>query len=233
MKKTLIFDTGPIISLTLNNLLWILKPLKDKFEGDFVITKSVKRELVDNPLKTKKFKLEAMQTTNYIKNNYLKVHISGKIKKIAEQLIDLANNSFYTRGKPIQIVQYAEIESLALAQILKASLVIDERTTRKMIEAPEDLLKLLEKKLHSGVSKNETNLKKFKNLVKDVKVIRSTELVYAAFKLGILDPYLAKKTIKEKKELLDAALWALKLRGCAIRENEILEIIKDEFALKT
>ena len=59
--KSLIFDAGPIISLATNNLLWILEPLKNKFDGKFYLTDAVKRELVDRPLETKKFKFEAIQ----------------------------------------------------------------------------------------------------------------------------------------------------------------------------
>ena len=60
--KALVFDSGPIINLALNNMLWILKPLKEKFKGDFYITESVKRECIDRPLTSKKFKYEALET---------------------------------------------------------------------------------------------------------------------------------------------------------------------------
>ena len=36
-KKALIFDSGAIITLALNNLLYILKPLKKEFGGEFYI----------------------------------------------------------------------------------------------------------------------------------------------------------------------------------------------------
>ena len=57
--KSIVFDTGPIISLTLNNLLWIIEPLHDRFGGEFYITKAVYKELIDRPLSTKKYKFEA------------------------------------------------------------------------------------------------------------------------------------------------------------------------------
>ena len=42
--RSIIFDTGPIISLVTNNMLWLLEPLKKQFKGEFYITKSVKKE---------------------------------------------------------------------------------------------------------------------------------------------------------------------------------------------
>ena len=54
--KSLVFDAGPIISLTMNNLLWLLDPLKVNFKGEFYIPMAVKGELVDRPLTTKKFR---------------------------------------------------------------------------------------------------------------------------------------------------------------------------------
>ena len=79
MKK-LFFDAGPIISLTMNNLLWTLKPLKRQFNGQFCITKSVEQELTINPLHTKKFKFEALQVMELIKSDVLRVVKSKEIE---------------------------------------------------------------------------------------------------------------------------------------------------------
>ena len=51
--RSIIFDTGPIISLTMNNLIWTLKHLKRQFKGDFLITPAVKKELIEKPFRTK------------------------------------------------------------------------------------------------------------------------------------------------------------------------------------
>lgn len=69
--KSIIFDAGPIISLATNNLLWILKPLKKYFNGKFYITDAVKRELVDKPFETKKFKFEAIQVEKLIEEGVI------------------------------------------------------------------------------------------------------------------------------------------------------------------
>jgi hypothetical protein len=75
------------------------------------------------------------------------------------------------------------------------------------------------------------NTDQIRNILKDVQIIRSTELVTVAYKMGILDKYLVDKSdfIKEpKKRLLDAALWAVKVRGCSISSQEIEEIVDKE-----
>ena len=39
--KSLVFDAGPVISLTTNNLLWLLDVLKGDYEGEFYIPEGV------------------------------------------------------------------------------------------------------------------------------------------------------------------------------------------------
>ena len=41
--KSIIFDAGPVISLTTNNLLWTLRELKERCNGSFYITEAVKK----------------------------------------------------------------------------------------------------------------------------------------------------------------------------------------------
>jgi len=226
--KSLIFDTGPIISLTMNNLLWLLKPLKEQFQGEFIIPRPVKRELVDKPLNTKKFKFEAFQVLYYMNNNILFMFDNKNMKQKSEKILSIANKCFKARGNFIQIIHYAEAAALANALELKAEAVcIDERTTRLLIENPNELKKILMKKLHTNIKVNHHNLKQIKKKLKGIKIIRSAELVTMAYELGLLDIYL-KNTSMAKKELLDSVLWGVKLDGCAISGKEIDQIIKLE-----
>ena len=116
--KAMIFDAGPIISLTTNNLLWLLAPLKEKFGGEFYITENVRKELVEKPLKTKKFKFEALQVQDQIENGVLKVIKNGKTKAKAEQLLNIANNVFYVHKHPLRTLQAGELETLAAAKLM-------------------------------------------------------------------------------------------------------------------
>ena len=53
--KYLIFDSGPLINYSMNGSLHIIERLKKEFKGEFLITKEVKKEIIDNPKKIKRF----------------------------------------------------------------------------------------------------------------------------------------------------------------------------------
>lgn len=231
MTKSIVFDTGPIISLVTNNLLWILEPLRKRFNGDFYITPAVKKELIDKALSTKRFEFEALQTYQLIKNNTLKIIDNKQLHDLSKKLLNLANQSFQARGNYINIVSQAEIEVLAADAILNSdAAVIDERTIRLLLENSPNLTNLMERRTRAKVTPNKQNIKQFKHLLKNVQIIRSTELVVVAYKLGLLNDYIIKTdSIRNpKKRLLDAALWAVKVRGCSISGKEIKQIIQLE-----
>jgi predicted nucleic acid-binding protein len=228
--KSLVFDTSTIISIATNNLLWVLPELKKRFKGEFYIAPAVKQEVLDVPLKSKRYKLEAMQILSLMGEGHIKVFRNNA--KNARELLDVANHIFRTKDTWIKIVHDAEIESLAAAIDIKAdAYVIDERNTRMLIETPENLGQLLEDKLHTKIEVNYENLERFKEHIKGVNIIRSAELMTVAYELGIMDEYLRKEerdiiNIDLKKTLIDGMLWGLKLKGCAITQNEINEIVR-------
>lgn len=226
--KALVFDTGPIINLVVNNLLNILEPLKEKFGGDFLISEDVKRELIDTPLQNKKFEFEALQILQCIKNKTIQVYSSNEVKEKANHLWNLANNCFYAHNHNIQIVHDGEMEAIALASILNTNMVMDERTTRILIENPSRLKDIMKSKLHTKINVNFKNVDLFRDEVKNVKIFRSVELVSIAYELGILDHYIVPEIENSRKILLDSVLWALKLNGCAVSSDEIEKIIEIE-----
>ena len=59
--KAIIFDASTLISFSMNGLFNELRELKKIFEGKFIITKEVRKEVIDDPIKGKRFKLEAMK----------------------------------------------------------------------------------------------------------------------------------------------------------------------------
>ena len=153
--KIITFDTGPIISLTITNLLWILKELKNRYDSKFYITEAVKKELVDRPLSTKKFKFEALQVLRYIKEGIINVIKEKETKQKTLELLNLANNCFQAKNHPIQIVHYGEMAGLASYLVLDSdAFVVDERTTRLLIENPKRLANILSHKLHTKIYTN-------------------------------------------------------------------------------
>jgi len=229
MRK-IVFDTGPIISLALNNLLWLLEPLKKQSKAKFIITDAVKRELIDRPLNIKRFKFEALQTMQYLRSKTIEVVSSSKTDNLTTELLELANHCYKAKGEWIKILQYAEVQSLAYCLLENVDvMVVDERTTRLLIEDSEKLQKILKHKLRTDVSANRDNIKRFHNKVKGIRMIRSVELVVMAYELGLLDKYMP-DTDKPKRLLLDSVLWGLKLNGCSVSNREIEQIIKIEKA---
>ncbi len=226
--KSLIFDAGPVISLTTNNLLWILSPLKQLFGGEFFVPHVVKQELVDKPLQSKRFKFEALQVNHEIKKGILNVIEETKINMLAEELLVLANNIFKIRGNWIKIVHYAEMEVLATAIILNSpAVVIDERTTKLLVEDSATLIKMVEERMGTNATVNTKNLNKIKEWTKSIKVIRSVELVLMAYEKGVLKDYVldGKEGIKT---LVDSLLWGVKIHGCAISKLEIDRLVEIE-----
>ena len=223
--KSLIFDSGPIISLSMNNLLWVLKELKKSYDGKFYITMNVKKEIIDNPLNSKKFKFEALQVMKQQEDGVIELFNKLSIKQKVDELLDIANNLYFAHGKNINIVQFAEMEVLSAAIMTGAdAIVVDERTTRLLVENTEKLRKILQRKLHTDIKIDRNRLIKLRNLVKNIRVIRSVELVLIAYEKGLLDKYIP-NIDNPKKNLLDGLLWALKLNGCSISDVEINKII--------
>lgn len=224
MNKVIIFDASTLITLAMNGLLPEFRELKKIFKGKFIITKDVKREIIDRPITIKRFELEALKLKQLLDEKILEMpsclginedEISIKTKEI----LNLANNLFIGKGKNLELIQFGEASCLVLSRLLDEKkienvIAVDERTTRMLGEKPENLEKLLRKKLHIKVILNKKNFEFFKGF----KFIRSSELVYVAYRKGM---FKIKNTL-----LLDALLWAVKFKGCAISVDEIKEIKK-------
>ncbi|MDD5191973.1 MAG: hypothetical protein PHH54_06845 [Candidatus Nanoarchaeia archaeon] len=218
-NKYLIFDSGPLINFALNGILPVLEKIKKEFKGEFLITKEVKREVIDYPLTIKRFELEALQIKDLFDRNILK-HADltneqvDELRLKREQIVSIANSTFFANRKPLHILDKGEAAALALFSILKepSAIVIDERTARMLCENPENLKKLFQKKLHTNIIAKRENYPYFKNF----KVIRSTELAYIACKKGLCEP--------KDPRILEAILYGLKDKGCSISREEIEEM---------
>jgi len=150
------------------------------------------------------------------------------IRNESPKLLETANTTFKAFGNYMQLVHFAEISALAAAITLNAdAVVIDEKTTRLMMENPKLLLEILKKTLHTQISVNELNLKEFRSRTKNIRAIRSIELVAVAYEHGILDGYIT-KIPDARRNLLESVLWGVKLAGCAVSRDEIGQILKME-----
>ncbi len=223
-KKAIIFDAGTLISFSMNGMLDIVEKLKEIFDGEFLITEDVRHEIIEKPIKIKRFELEALKLKHLIDKNILNFPgVFGikddEITQKTNEIIDMANTTFKTDKGPVKLIDRGETSCIALSDILdkkgiKNVIAVDERTTRMLIEAPLSTKKYLERRLHTKVSVEKKALDFFKKF----KVIRSTELIYVAHK---------KNLIKMKDpQALDAMLYAVKYKGAAISKEEIEDIKK-------
>ncbi len=219
--KYLIFDAGPIISLAMNGMLPVIEKLKEVFPGEFIMTPNVKKEIIDRPMKIKKYKLEAIQVRDMLERGIFKMSTDfipqDKLDKEVKRLIKVTNGVLRTTqtGEKINIIHDGEAACLAFASLCKcdSAIVIDERTTRMLTEAPKSLERMMEKKLHTPIDAQLSLLDELKGF----RFIRSAELLFVAYKKGLIH-------VKKSKDLLDALLYSVKFKGCAISSKEIEEM---------
>src|SRR3990172_1140016 len=222
-NKAIIFDSGALISFSMNGITRIIRELKGIFNGKFLITSEVKRECIDVPIKIKKFELEALKIKKLLDDGVLEmpsaVGISdSEIEKEDNRFLTLANSTFNGRGRDIHILDHGEASCLALSKILTEKgidniIAVDERTTRLLVERPENLKKIFEERMNTKVTIKSENTKFFKGF----RIIRSAELAYVAYKKNLVD-------LKDGALVLDALLYALKFKGAAISGEEIEEM---------
>ncbi|MFH1310889.1 MAG: hypothetical protein ABIH65_00605 [Nanoarchaeota archaeon] len=222
-SKALILDSGVLISFSMNGLTELIKKLKGIFSGKFLITADVKKEIIDTPIKIKKFELEALKIKKLLDEGVLEmpgslgINDSEVAKKTAE-IINFSDNCFIGDGRNIRLLDIGEASCLALSRILKEKgikniLAVDERTTRMLVENHKNLRRFLEKKIDVKITVNSKNV----NFFRDFNVIRSPELAYIAYKKGLVD-------LIDGNTVLDALLYALKFKGASISSDEIEEI---------
>ncbi|MBI2668994.1 hypothetical protein HYX14_04070 [Candidatus Woesearchaeota archaeon] len=220
----LFFDAGPIITLVMARLWWILPELKKRFGGKFYITPAVRKEVIERPLNIRRFQFEALQVQKLINDGVFDVYPQIPTAKIST-LIHLANAGFSSGGKTIDIIQSGEMESVSCAVEMSAGVVMDERTLRLLIENSSELQKLLEVRFHKQVDVDLQKIREFQQQLGKPQIVRSSELISVAYQMGLLSGY-APKGEKGRTVLLDSVLWNAKFNGCAITEQEIEELKK-------
>lgn len=206
----------------MNGLLEEVRELKKIFKGKFLITEKVKFEAIDKPMTIDRFRLEAIKIKRLLDEKVLELPSSIGIKtpdvlKKANEYLNAANSGFVGEKGDIHLIELGEASCLALSDLLTQKqipniIAIDERTTRSLSETPEELKRYLERKLHTRINIKKENLDFFKKF----KFIRSAELIYVAYKKGLLG--------MKNAASLNALLYALKYKGCAISRKEIREI---------
>ena len=223
MKKVLILDAGPIINLSTNGLLEIFEKI-NRLGITIVITNYVYQEVVDRPSHIPRFELVALKIKSLVEDKVIKFATElglaqAEIESETQRILRIANSSIRADNHLIEIVSPAEISCVAVSNLLNKRgiqnlIVIDERTTRILFEKPENLKELMSNKLHRNITLDKRELEN----IKPFKFIRSSELVFMAYKKKFIE-------IKDKNAL-EALLYATKFKGCAISWEEIEQLKK-------
>ncbi|MFH1785897.1 MAG: hypothetical protein ABH842_05705 [Candidatus Micrarchaeota archaeon] len=222
MGRDILCDSGALISLTsacLDNLLYFFA---EKYRVRFIIPPSVEYEAVLRPLQSdlRKHLFSAIRLKDAIEDGVIVV-VDAKIEAEARKLMNAANNMFYIKGKPIKLIHYGESEMLALTKELGIdTILIDERTTRLLIEAPFKLKEHLEKEFAVNVMINKNGFRDLASQISNLKSLRSSEMVMLAYETGYF-----KNFQKLQKEALEAALYKMRYAGCSISFEEITDYL--------
>lgn len=183
-----------------------------------IISNGVEAESIITPLRVKRFELNAVRIRHGVEKGWIEtVKMEKSWNAEVRELMAKANSSFKSPRGPLTLVHLGEVEALILAEKLGARIVaIDERTTRMLIEEPEKLRRLIEKRQHSKISRDKSLSESISERFTSLRFVRSSELAALAFEKGFL-----KEEIGPGKKALEAALYALRYSGCALGSSEI------------
>jgi len=224
----IIVDSSTIISCAMNCLMWVFDELSKK-GIQFIVPKGVKKEIIDSGLHSKKFKYEAIRVSRYFSKGIFK-ESEEEIKKETSEMLRYANSSFYIKHNPMRILQKADAEVAVLAKKIKAdAIATDEKTLRLLVEAPDSIKKILEKKFNSKVEVNEKELYNFNKEFKNIPVVRSVDLIALAYSMGIFEDtvkrFCPNRNRQCKMEIIDGLLYSLRFSGCAVSFKEIEDYV--------
>ncbi|MBN3036977.1 MAG: hypothetical protein JW834_00860 [Candidatus Diapherotrites archaeon] len=214
--RTIVCDASALISLSENCLLWLLYDL----DADFVIPKSVKEEIVDRPLASERFEFKAMRLAKAVDDGVLRVVEDRRAWSLARKLERSANRLLKKRRKPVTVMHVGEADALGLAMQMKAIYLLDERTTRLVVEDPDSLKRYIEARMHIDLDLDKRVAKDLREDMNGVRIIRSAELLAYAYEKGLLE------RLGFNGRVLHAGLFALKFAGCAITDDEIRDYLR-------
>ena len=212
MNKTIVADSSSIISLAVNCMSSVLVDLSAKI----MVTGGIYEEVVSRPITSKRYALESLRIRRLFSQGVISVNDPGPDATC--RILDVSNSIYRIRKHRLHLIHRGEAEALALMKQVGADvLLIDERTTRMIIEDAEQLRQILSQQINKRVEIDYEMLMEFKDIVGDIQVIRSSEVAAVAYEKGVLGSSLG----AEGKEALAAMLYALKFSGCAISWQEI------------
>lgn len=219
---SVVCDASSLISLADSCFVPLLYSLRERMGGPFLLPRGVRFECIDRPLKSKEYSLAAVRLERAERDGVLKT-VDFSVESEAEEIMWLANNLFFVHDRPLKLLHLGESEMLAVARKLGVpNLLVDERTTRVLVEAPLDLKRHFESEFHSSVMVNDKYLRDFQSLTRGMVFFRSCELLAAGFEQGFFVEY-----GELERQALEAAFYAIKYNGCSVSFQEISQFLAE------
>ncbi len=217
-RKKIVLDSSSLISISDNCFIKVMKHLAQKENISFIIPESVYMESVQTPARIKRFELNAIRIRDAVEEGYIKVMkttpaMRQRMERLERETFDLCECD----GEKVRLLHLGESETLALIKEINADvLAIDERTTRMLIEEPQNIVPFLQRRHEGRVSINRAALDSFRAEYGGIKIVRSVELIALSYDDGTFG-----EEIHRTRQALEAALYAVKFAGCAVSFNEI------------
>jgi hypothetical protein len=152
VMSTIIFDSSTLISIGGCCLYGTLIKIKERNPDlRLIIPKGVVSEVIDIGTKVTKFAWSSSRIQRLVNDGIIEIMDITDKQKYTE-FEENINNIFKTNHGNIEIMQRGEIEAIILMNELNADcLAVDELTTRLLIEKPQDLERLTERRYKTQV----------------------------------------------------------------------------------
>ncbi len=216
---SIVCDSSSLISFSGTCLADALRFAHSQMNARLYITPGVKNEIVAHPLHVPSHEFSALRLKKLVDDRVLDVIATPNLQRQTRHLLSLANSLFVVRGEPLEIMQEGETECLAVFEGVSASaLLVDEKTTRMLVEAPLKLFDAMSSEYEGRVTLNEDALAQWRELTKGIFIMRSSELLALCAERGFFRQY-----GKYEDAALHSALLALRNAGCSLTTNELRE----------
>ena len=223
MTATIVLDSSALISLSETCLFDVFRALNKKLGIEFIVSEGVVKESIETPSTIKRFQLSSERINKGLNEKWIQVKkMDQTALNLEQKLVSLCGKIFHSNGKFIQILHLGEAESLALLNQINARILcMDEKTTRMLVENPNDLKNLIQKRQGTTIQADANALNELNQILPKPIIIRSTELIALAYEEGLLN-----ETVSNTLKAARASLYAVKYAGCAVSEEEIENYIK-------
>ncbi|MCX6777745.1 MAG: hypothetical protein NT157_02565 [Candidatus Micrarchaeota archaeon] len=221
-SNSVVCDASSLISLAETCFLPVIHELSQGMRGHFLISDEVKRECIDRPLGMRSHSLTAVRLDAALRNGWIRLAGSADTEAEAGEFVAVANEIFRVGRKPLRILHRGEAEILALAKSLGVgNVLIDERTTRVLVESPAMLGQHFREEFGSRISVDSGRMREFGRMTAGMNIFRSSELLMVAYEKGFFRGF---EDMEAKAA--EAGLYSIKFAGCSISFEEIEEFCR-------